>query len=329
MCHLFLLIPVLGIFEHPHYPSDRYSLIVSILWSVLLAAWLIYLKAETFLYKISIALSVIIITALGFLTYRQTQVWADSKTLFTHMLKTLGDDPYRNDILWRLGTVYAEKGDIDEGIKYCTKAVEISPGNFKAQNALGSMLMKKNNPEKALLHLNAALLIDPNDAQSYINQAKALLMLDRSDEAIERLDKLLQQKPDFAEGYYLMSIALDKTGKTSQAITLLKKTIMLAPNVIKPINDLARILATSQNLSLRDPNEAILLATRGCELTKYQNADSLDTLAVAYASAGKFNEAVYYAKEALSLAKFSSQKILVEKIQGHLSLFQQGQACSE
>jgi tetratricopeptide (TPR) repeat protein len=328
-CHLFLLIPVLGIFEHPHYPSDRYSLIVSILWSVLLAAGLVYLKKETFLFKISIFLSVIIITALGFLTYRQTQVWTNSITLFTHTLKTLGNDPYRNDILWRLGFVYTEKGDIDEGIKYCEKAVDINPGNINAQNTLGAILIEKNKPEEALRHLNAVLRINPNDDSAYINQAKALLMLGRFNEAIECLDKLLRQTPDSVGGYYLMSIALEKTGNTSQAITLLKKTLTLAPNVIEPINDLSRILATSRNLSLRDPNEAIRLAKHGCELTKYRNADSLDTLAVAYASAGNFSEAVYYAEKALSLAKLSPERASEEKIQEHLNLFKQGRMCNK
>ena len=35
-CHLVLLVPVLGLWEHPHYHSDRYSLIVSLAWSALL-----------------------------------------------------------------------------------------------------------------------------------------------------------------------------------------------------------------------------------------------------------------------------------------------------
>lgn len=104
---------------------------------------------------------------------------------------------------------------------------------------------------------------------------------------------------------------------------------MLAPDWIEPINDLARILAINQNPSFRDPNEAIRLAKRGCELTKYQKVELLDTLSVAYASAGKFSEAVRYAEQALSLAKLSSETSLFEKIRSHLYLFQQGQACYE
>jgi tetratricopeptide (TPR) repeat protein len=329
ICYLLLLVPVLGILEHPHYSSDRYSIIVSILWSVLMAAWLAYPKTKTVPRRISIILTSIIIVILGFLTFQQTLIWTNSKTLFTHIIKTLGNDPYRSDIYWRLGTVYVMEGNVDEGIKYCTKAVEIEPANLNAQNALGSMLIRKNKPEEALGHFNVALLIDPSDAVVYLNKIKALLMLNRFGEAINHLDNFLQQKHDSAEGNYLLSVALEKTGKTSQAATQLKKTIMLAPNWVEPINDLAYILATSQNPSLRDPNEAIRLAKRGCELTKFQKADLLDTLAVAYASAGNFGEAVRYAEQALSLAKLSSETSLAETIQKHLYLFQQKQMRDE
>ena len=39
--YLVLLVPVLGLTEHPHYPSDRYSYIPAMLWSVLLSAALL------------------------------------------------------------------------------------------------------------------------------------------------------------------------------------------------------------------------------------------------------------------------------------------------
>jgi Flp pilus assembly protein TadD len=328
-CHLFLLIPVLGIFEHPHFPCDRYSLIVSILWSVLLAAWLAYPKTKTVQYRISITLTSIIIVILGFLTLQQTRVWTNSKTLFTHVIKTLGNDPYRSDIYRRLGIVYTLEGNIDEGIKYLAKTVEIDPDDVPAQNQLGLLLMEKNKAEEALEHFEWAIQAKPGYDLAHINHARALIMLGRFDEALESLDKFIRQNPDSAKGNYWLSVALAKTGKTGQAVTHLKKTLTLSPDWVEPINDLARILATSQDSSLRNPDEAIRLAQRGCELTKYQEADSLDTLAVAYASAGNFSEAVYYAKEALSLAKPSSETALVEKIRSHLYSFQQGRMCDE
>ena len=39
--YLVLMVPVMGLFEHPHYPCDRYSLITSLLLSVALLFCLI------------------------------------------------------------------------------------------------------------------------------------------------------------------------------------------------------------------------------------------------------------------------------------------------
>ena len=55
----------------------------------------------------------------------------------------------------------------------------------------------------------------------------------------------------------------------------------------------------------------------------------LDTLAAAYASAGKFSKAVTVAERALELAKFAKKKKLVEDIQNHLTLFKVGKAYYE
>jgi len=202
ICHLCLLIPVLGVMEHPHYPCDRYSLIVSILWSVLLSAWLAYPKMKTLPYKISLVLSIIVISALGLMTVQQTRVWVNSKTLFGHMIKTLGDDPCKFDIYWRLGTVYELEGNTDEAIRYYLKSVDICPAFSNLQNHLGEMLIKKNNIEAAIRHFDLALRTDPNYTSAYINQAQALQMLGRFEESIRYLDAFVLREPYSAEGHY-------------------------------------------------------------------------------------------------------------------------------
>jgi len=328
ICHLCLLIPVLGVMEHPHYPCDRYSLIVSILWSVLLSAWLAYPKMKTLPYKISLVLSIIVISALGLMTVQQTRVWVNSKTLFGHMIKTLGDDPCKFDIYWRLGTVYELEGNTDEAIRYYLKSVDICPAFSNLQNHLGEMLIKKNNIEAAIRHFDLALRTDPNYTSAYINQAQALQMLGRFEESIRYLDAFVLREPYSAEGHYWISVALAKTGNDSMAITHLKETLRIAPDWVNPINDLAWILATNKDPRLRDPNEAISLARRGCELTKYQEAAILDTLAAAYASAGRFKEAVYYSEIALKLAENIPGKELFEIIHKNLSLYRQNKEAS-
>jgi tetratricopeptide (TPR) repeat protein len=245
------------------------------------------------------------------------------------MLETLGDDPYRHDIYMRLGRVYKIEGDVNESIKYFSRAVKINIGNYVAQNELGKMLIEKNNAQEALTHFESALRACPEFEEIHINRAKALIMLGKHDKAIENLELFIQRNPNSVEGHYWLSVALNKIGETSRAVNHLKKTLELAPDWVIPINNLAYILAINKDPEISDVNEAVVLAKRACELTNYRHPEILDTLAVAYASAGKFTEAVFYAEKAVSLAELYLNEEQLEGLREHLRLFRQRQTVIE
>jgi len=66
-------------------------------------------------------------------------------------------------------------------------------------------------------------------------------------------------------------------------------------------NDLAWLLATCPEESLRDGRRAVELATRSCELTEWKGAGTLGTLAAAYAETGDFDKAVEWQEKAIKL----------------------------
>ena len=64
------------------------------------------------------------------------------------------------------------------------------------------------------------------------------------------------------------------------------------PSDTNLLNDTAWILATNPNASVRDGAEAVELAQRAVKLSGGQEPAILDTLAAAYAEAGRFADAV-------------------------------------
>jgi Flp pilus assembly protein TadD len=61
-------------------------------------------------------------------------------------------------------------------------------------------------------------------------------------------------------------------------------------------------LATAADDRTRDPDQAVRLAERAAALTARQDAEALDALAAAYASAGRFDRALQVIEEALRVS---------------------------
>ena len=92
------------------------------------------------------------------------------------------------------------------------------------------------------------------------------------------------------------------------------------------LNALAWLLATIPDDSLRNGARAIELATQACQLTEEKNGSLLDTLAAAYAEAGKFDEAAKWQQKAVDLLSDHPDKV---EVQARLELYRQGKPYRE
>ena len=123
----------------------------------------------------------------------------------------------------------------------------------------------------------------------------------------------------------MLGIAYAQLGKYELAIPNLTKAVELRPNDTDVLNNLAWVLATANDVPLQNATKATEYAARACKLTGYNRPELLDTLAVAYASAGKFEEAKAIAGKALSIARAADQKNLAAEIERQIKLYEAGQ----
>jgi Flp pilus assembly protein TadD len=96
--------------------------------------------------------------------------------------------------------------------------------------------------------------------------------------------------------------ALVQLGKPAQAIAEYSQTLKLNPGLDEAANNLAWLLATCSNRSLRDGARAVTLARQVCQRSHNRNPVMLGTLAAAYAETGRFSEAAATAQRARELA---------------------------
>ena len=97
----------------------------------------------------------------------------------------------------------------------------------------------------------------------------------------------------------------------------------MQPDSVEALNNLAWLLAAHPDAQFRNGADAVQLATRACELTKYQNPVPLATLAAAYAETGQFQTAVSLAEQAQELAR-GTQGALAARLSAMLAAYRAG-----
>jgi protein O-mannosyl-transferase len=261
-----------------------------------------------------------------------------------------------------LGSALYIQKKYDEAIKCFDKALSLDPNYPDARYGMGLALMTTNRFNEAIVCFNEVLRQNGDSAKVHYNLAIALGAQKKYDEAIEHLAKVLQLNPMYPEAHNKIGFALQlagrpdeaikylneglkinkdqetyanlgsayiKVGKYDLAIENLSKAIELKPDNIDVLNKLAWLFAAVDDTSIHNAQKGVEFAQQGCELTGYKDPMLLDTLAVAYAATGRFDEAKATAEKALNIAKEAGWENLATAIQERIKLYKAGQPYRE
>ena len=116
---------------------------------------------------------------------------------------------------------------------------------------------------------------------------------------------------------------LKAEGQFDDAIAHYRASLAIDPTASDVGNNLAWLLATCPQPRLRNGSKAIEVARRAVQGAD-EPATVLDTLAAAYAEAGRFPEAVATAQQALQLATAKKITDLEKVLRGRLALYRAG-----
>jgi tetratricopeptide (TPR) repeat protein len=355
--YLIMLVPVIGILQVGlQARADRYTYLPQIGLYLLLTWAVTDLCARWRYHRLVLGGgAAIILVALIFCARAQTAYWWNSETLWTHTLACTSDNSiahyglgnalfqkgmvdeavvqYRKALeinpdyakaCNNLGNALLQQGKVDEAIAYLQRALEINPDFADTHDILGNALLQKGNVAEAITQYQVALQIKPDNAEACYNLGNARLHQGNVAEAITQYQRALQIKPDFADAHNNLGTALLRQGNVAEAIAQYQRALQIKPDKAELQNNLAWLLATCPHASLRDGNQAVALAQRANQLTGDGNPVVLDTLAAAYAEAGRFPEAVTTAQRALHLAEARSNTVLAGSLQSQLKLYQEG-----
>src|SRR5499427_4144859 len=235
--------------------------------------------------------AVCVVGILATLTWHQTKIYHNLETLWRDTLA-------KNPAAWmahnNLGALLARQGKLTEAIEQYELALQVKPNFNEAYNNLGNTLVDQGKVLEAIQCYKRALELNPSYAEAYYNLGNVLAHQGKLSEAIQNYERAVQLKPDYAEACYNMGVALQGEGKVAEAI-------QHKSDYVEALNNLAYVLATSQNAMLRNTTRAIALSEQANHLTGGGNPIVLGTLATAYAEAGRYREALETVRRAVQL----------------------------
>jgi protein O-mannosyl-transferase len=196
--------------------------------------------------------------------------------------------------------------------------------------ALGVITWRRNQDYRSDIAIwQDAALKCPNNSRAHNNLGAALVQANRLTEGLAHLEQALSITPGYAAAHSNLGVALTRVGKVPEAIGQYEEALKLKPDYPKVQNNLAWLLTTRVPAEAKDPVRAVTLAEQACKLTDNQVASYLDTLAAAYAAAGRFDDAIATAQKAIQLADSTAQTQLVSKVEMRLELYRANHAYYE
>ncbi len=223
-----------------------------------------------------------------------------------------------------LGRALAGQGKTEEAVAEFAEAVRLEPDRAEARGNLALALARSGRIDEAIAQYTEALRIRPDWTKAHYNIGVLLARQGRTDEAAAHMREVLRLQPDNAPALAQLADLLVRQKKIREALDAYRAALRAEPGLVGAANNLAWILATHPDPAFRNGAEAVRVAEQACGGAASSNAQCLDTLAAAYAEAGRFTDAAEAARKALSLTANLPGRTDADAIARRLALYEAG-----
>ncbi len=242
--------------------------------------------------------------------------------------KLLTLSPESSEVHVRLASLLEKNNELESAINLYLKVLDLEVSLQEkplVHYRLATLLRQVGRFDQAIEQYKAALEVEPTLAPALNNLGGLLAQVGNMSDAAKVFGALVRLAPEQLQPRLAESTALILSGQYAAATTRLEEALAKFPDEL-PIKDiLARHLAAAPDQAVRNGSRAVELA-----LDLFDNVpspESAETLAMAYAEAGRFEDALKWQRQLIAELVPDSDPELAKRLAANLTLYERGEPC--
>jgi len=226
----------------------------------------------------------------------------------------------------RLGTALFMTGDARGAMEQFEAALRLSPDFAKAHYSIGVLMASTGRDQEALERFSAAVKYDPGYVEARLLLADMLRHLGRLDEASRHYEQIVAANPRIPEAWLGSAMILVRARRYQQARDRLSEALKVDPDQPEVSNALARLLAAAPDDRVRDGGRAVDVMQP--LVTRQPTAEMLETMAMARAELGDYEQAAAWQRKAMdAAAQAGRENDIRQQMAANLELFERRVPC--
>ncbi len=214
-------------------------------------------------------------------------------------------------------------GRLDEAAAEYRRALELNPRVPETWSNVGLLLQRQGRLEEAVAHLRRAVDLRPDDPRFLQRLGTALLErgdLEAAEPLLVRSTQLFARDPEAWTALRVLHIA---AGRWEAALAVTRAGVEANPDDVDLGVPLAWFLSDCPDARLREPEEALRIASGLDARTQGRRHDVADVLSLALAANGRLAEAADAAQRAAALAREAGQSQHAAAIEERLRTYRE------
>ena len=225
-----------------------------------------------------------------------------------------------------LGTALYMMGDAAGALEQYQSAVRLRPDLAKAHFAIGVIMESRGRDPEAIAAFEEAVRSDPGSVEARFSLANAFRRAGRVRESLPHYQEVIRISPAVSQAAFGYAMGLVRLGEYQQARVQLERDAQTFPDQPGIAHALARLLAAAPDDRVRDGARALGLVEQ-LQRTQPPTLAVTETMAMALAEVGRFDEAARRQSEAVTAARQAGRADLAARLTANLRLYEAHRPC--